>query len=209
MVIAVMTAAMLLTGCFGGKFDASGYVRSCLELVTKGETAAYMKATKSTKEEALAVYNAEVKNFVDQLAGQGMPETLNEKYTEFFKKALAATKYEVGQAVETKDKGFEVDVTVEPLNNLLTNMESVMEPIMEDYAKKNPDKLTDEKAVMEVVYSTILDELNKRLATPTYGEKKTIKAKVTLKDKVYTLAEESLEEIGSLLFDVSNESESK
>lgn len=201
MIVTAVASTVLLTGClFGRKFDAVGYVQSCLDLVTKGETKEYMKRTNSTEEEALEVYNAELKGFVDQLAMQGMPESLNDQYTEFFKKALANSKFEVGKATPTDDKGFEVEVIVHPQSNLLSNMDPVITPVIESFIEQNPDKVNDEAAMMELIYSTMLEEYNKRVLTPEYAEPKTIKAKITFDGKLYTLSDQSMTEIGEALF---------
>ena len=90
LVMAVLMVAM--TACSGSKFDASSYVQSCLDVLTKGEKDEYMELTGRTEEEATQDYEDNLQAMVDEMASIGITdESLLEQYRTIFADLMKMT----------------------------------------------------------------------------------------------------------------------
>lgn len=199
----VMVMAMVLTGC-GEKFDASAYVKSCIDVITRGEKEEYMKITQRTEEQAQQDYEGNLDIIMEGFSDTGMSEELQEKYRTFFADLLKKTKYEVKEAKESETKGnYTVDVEVEPIMGVFDGLQDELNAATQAYVEEllNSGQTVDEAAANEWVFNTMYDMLVTRMENITYGEKQTVTMNVVLNGKIYEIPEEDYTALDAVLID--------
>lgn len=106
MIVFVLSA--LLTGC-GTEFDASGYVRACLDANTHGEFDEYARLTNMTAEEIKKKnYDDRLDQEIAYLDTYKADDETKQKFRSLFEKMYNSFKYEVGDAVKNDDGSFTV-----------------------------------------------------------------------------------------------------
>lgn len=199
-VAVLMVMVMCVLSACGTKFDAKGYVDACLDVQFKGEYDQYMKMTKASKEEAQKLYKDGVDSFMKGYEQLSLPEELNNKFREAYKKMLKSAKYTVKEAKET-DNGFKVSVTVKPMKcfeNYDADLKEMQEKFLKDFQEKFekdgqiPSKAEIEKQMAEIIYK----DLEERISNCEYGGEETFDVSVKKEnDKTYTADEADLGEI--------------
>ena len=192
--------------CGGAAFDASGYVKSCLDLLTRCEYEEYTKLTERSKEEAIADYEASVDNMMADFASMGISDELVANYRTLFEEVYKATKYTVLEAVETEDGNFTVDVEIEQVtgvfNGVAEELNAAAAAYGEDLAESGEE--IDEATINEWVYAKLYEILNGNLANITYNEKQTITVNVVLEGETYTIPETDYTAIDAALIDLGD-----
>lgn len=201
-ILVIMVLAM--TAC-GQKFDASGYVQACMDLLTQGKTESYMEYTKQTEEEAKADYDQSLDQAMSMMEGIGLSDELMEKYRGFFGDLLAKTKYTVKEAQETED-GFTVDVEVEQLTGVFNGVQAQLQEEAMAYATEQAEagEQLDEDALQEWIFNRMYEILVEKLDSATYNEAQTITVHVTKKDSTYTIPDEDYATIEAALYDLGD-----
>ena len=75
-----------LTGCFGESFDASRYVKGCLDASTKGVFEDYIATTNETEEQAKKEYEDRIDSDLNSIAGAvNLDEQQKEEWRNLFK----------------------------------------------------------------------------------------------------------------------------
>ena len=113
----LIVAVSILCGCGGmSAKDAQSYLKSVLDASYKGEFGTYIDWTKSTKEEAKKLYEANIDVAIEEsgLENLGLSEELLANYKQLYEDVINLVQYEVGEAEETGDKEYTIDVTLEP-----------------------------------------------------------------------------------------------
>ncbi len=108
--VLMLSLFLVLTGCMK-EFDASGYIRSCLNANTKAEFEEYAEITGSTVEEVEALYNQAIDAEMAYLQGYNVSEEKKAEFRQLFIDMYKAFKYEVGEATKNDDKSYTVPVT--------------------------------------------------------------------------------------------------
>lgn len=207
---ACMLAAVMLiiTACGSKPFDASGYVKSFMDMLTKGEVEEYMKFTGETEEEAMEDYNAMTNAMMEAVGAAGVSKEVQERFKDVYVKILAKSKYTVGEA-QTTDNGFKVDVTIEPITGLYDGLSDELQQEASDYATEliSSGKEVEQAAVTDWIFNRMLDKMEERLETLSYGEPTVITVEIE-KDKddnKYEIKDEEAvgEKIGAALIDTS------
>lgn len=109
---------IIMSGCGTAAFNASGYVKACLDAAYHEEYNAYVEFVGCTIEEAQSDMNEQAQVAVDiELSSLDIivTDAYKEEYLTLLKEIEHLTKYEVGQAEKTED-GYSVPVTIYPLD---------------------------------------------------------------------------------------------
>ena len=122
---AVVILVIGLLAAFGvfRSFNPEGYVKAVLDQSLKGDVAMATQLMDGTTEDTLyKQYEAGITSFVKNSIANGveMDEELEGKYIELCKNVFGAMKYEVMEAKDSKDGGYEVTVSYKPAN-IFTN----------------------------------------------------------------------------------------
>lgn len=110
LLIMCLAVSFVLTGCMP-KFDASGYIKACLDANTKGEFEAYAEITGSTVEEVESLYNQAIDTEMQYIDGYNVSEEKKEDFRQLFMDIYKSFKYEVGEAIRNDDNSYTVPVT--------------------------------------------------------------------------------------------------
>lgn len=189
----ILAAALIAGGCQGAKFDASAYVKACMDASYHGEFEEYAEMLDISENKAKAELKTQNQESIDrELAA--MPEATDEqkeKYLELTTEIQKLTKYEVGEAKETDD-GYEVPVTVEPLD------------VYEVYVEAIPGKA--EQAVADGTYdesqiiSFLMEVLEESIDQASYKEKTETTVQVTKdSDGVWQITEDEMLKLTDVL----------
>lgn len=201
---AVLAVTMLFaTAC--ARFDASAYVKACLDAVTKGEVEEYMKLIDCTEEEAKQDYEDNLDFMIEEMESLGLSDELIAKYREFYAKLYKQTKYEVLEAEKDGD-GFTVDVEIEQITGVFDGVEDELYAAAEKYAQDlvNSGESLDNADINEWTYNKMYEILSDRMDQLTYNEKQTITVHVVLNDGYYEIPEEDYEAIDAAMLDVGD-----
>lgn len=117
-VVIIVIGLLAVLGVFRG-FNPQGYVKAVLDQSLKGEVRVASQLMEGTTEGKLyEQYEAGIASFVKNsiTGGAKIDEELQEKYIELCKKVFGAMKYEVKDAKDSKDGGYEVTVSYNPVN---------------------------------------------------------------------------------------------
>ncbi len=115
-VVIIVIGLLAVFGVFRG-FNPEGYVKAALDQTLKGEVRVASQLMEGTTEKQLRVqYEAGITSFVKNsiTSGVEVDEELQRKYVDLCKKVFGAMKYEVEEAKEAKDGGYEVTVSYKP-----------------------------------------------------------------------------------------------
>lgn len=202
-VLLLVAIVFSLAGC-GQKFDASRYVKGCLDASTKGILEDYVAMTNSTEEEAKKEYEERMEAEVNSMTGTfNMSDEMKEKYRALYKDLYSKYKYEVGEATEGDNKSFTVPVTTYRLNVFKATLEETQKQL-EEKMKKKKSPSTEETLQMYV--EVLADVLTEKLQNPEYGEAETITVTLTLNSssKVYEMSDSDITKVFDALSDVDS-----
>ncbi len=135
--IMCLAVSFVLTGCMP-KFDASGYIKACLDANTKGEFEAYAEITGSTVEEVEALYNQAIDTEMQYIEGYNVSDDKKEEFRQLFIDIYKNFKYEVGEATRNEDDSYTVPVTTYKLI-IFENMMAEGEEYLTNYAQAEVD----------------------------------------------------------------------
>lgn len=130
--VAVLILVIGLLSAFGvfRRFNPEGYVKAVLDLSLKGEVKAASQLMAGTTEDKLyEQYEAGITSFVKNsiTSGAELDEDLQKQYVELCKKVFGAMKYEVKEAKDAENGGYEVTVSYKPANVFLNFITKISE----------------------------------------------------------------------------------
>lgn len=206
----VMTVAML-SGCGPKKpapEEAQAYVKAVLDLMCTGDydhtvdLADIEEGKESETRDAL----------VDQMIAEiGDKQNLNDEVEgslrDLMVAALEKAKYSVGEAVETDDGGYDVTVTIEPLQ-IFTGITDELNTVLEEKVAAESDKILamSEEEQTNYVMEIVIDLLNKNVEKPKYDKAEEVVVHYGIiedKSGVYGCTEAEGEKLGKKLFSTS------
>lgn len=120
--VILIVGILAACGVFRG-FNPETYVKAVLDQSLKGEVkAASQLMAGTTSDKLYEQYEAGIESFVKNSIANGveLDEELQDKYVKLCKKVFGAMKYEVKEAKEGKQGGYEVTVSYQP-SNVFTN----------------------------------------------------------------------------------------
>ena len=204
----VVLAVVMLTGCGPKKpapEDAQAYVKAVLDLICTGD---YDHAVDLADVEEGKESDIRDGIISEMMAGISSQANLNEdvakSFSDFMISALGKANYTVGDAVATDDGGYDVTVSIQPLQ-VFTGIDEELNAVLEERVAEEPDKILamsqDEQTnyVMEI----LIELLNNKIAEPEYDPAEEVVVHygpMEGQDGVYGCTEAEGEKLGAKLF---------
>lgn len=201
LIVTLVALAMVFTTACGSSFDASGYVNSFMDMITKGDVTQYAQLTKQSEEDAGKDYQELLDAMKDAFDQEGVTEETKQKVVDVYVEVLKKAKYEVHEAKKT-DEGYEVTVDIEPITGLY---EGLMDEITGEMdAAMESGELTLDN-LYEWIYNKMADKMATRVDSLSYGEKQSVTIAIVKGENGYEIKEQDAisEKIGQLLIDQS------
>jgi len=203
LVFLMMMLMGIITGCGMSEDDAKEYVKASLDAAYKGEFEAFVNITDSTPEGAKAMYE---ENIIHTMEAAGfneknLDEELLEKYEQFFLKSMNMADYTIGEAYETPEGDFEVEVVVRPLKVFEGIDQTVTDEVLSriEKMKKHPT----EKQITKISFEVMYDILAKKIDKAEYGDEKAVVIRLHKNEEgMYMISEEDMIALDSTLFAV-------
>lgn len=203
-----LAVSFVLTGCMP-KFDASGYIKACLDANTKGEFEAYAEITGSTIEEVEALYNQAIDTEMQYIEGYNVSDEKKAEFRQLFIDMYKNFKYEVGEATRNDDDSYTVPVTTYKLMIFEGIMDEGEEYIV-NYAQAEVDAgrtPTQDQLEAEVI-NFMYDAMKENLSALQYGEAVTTNITVSPSKQgstvIYSADSYELQTLIESLIDIEN-----
>ena len=207
----VVLVIAMLTGCGPKKpapEDAQAYVKAVLDLMCTGD---YDHSV-----DLADIEEGKESEVRDNLIGEMMTEigsesNLNEEVTaafrDFMMNALEKAKYTVGDATATEDDGYDVTVSIEPLQ-IFTGIDEELNDVLEERVASESDKILamSEEEQTNYVMEIVIELLNKKIEDPQYDPAEEVVVHygpMEGQKGVYGCTEAEGEKLGSKLFSTS------
>ncbi len=202
----IASMMFVLTGC-GKKFDASRYVKGCLDASTKGVFTDYCDMTNSTEEEVKEQYETRMSTELESMIGSiTMTDEMKQRYLSIYKQIYSNCKYEVGEAKEGRDQSYTVPVKVCRLNifkSALDETQQRLQQRMEEMIRnKQP---TSTELTMQAYVEILAGVFEEKLQNPEYGAEETVTVSVVVNSDSdeYKIADEDYVKLFAALDDAS------
>ena len=205
--IMLMTVSML-AGCGPKKptpEDAQAYVKAVLDLMCTGDYDHSVKLADIEEGKESETRDTLVDEMMNSVGAQSnLDEDVTAAFKEFMIKALENAKYTIGDAVETEDGGYDVTVSIEPLQ-IFTGIKEDLNDVLEERVASEPDKILamSEDEQTNYVMGILIELLNKKIDDPKYDPAEDVVVHYGLlegQDNVYGCAESEGEKLGAKLF---------
>ena len=216
-VSALLTAAllmtMLLTGCgetssSSIKGDAENYVKAVLDLMCTGDYDHEVNLADIEEGKESETRDAVVDQMIAEIGSQqNLNDEVKSSFRDLMLTALGKAKYTVGEAVETEDGGYDVTVTLEPLQ-LFTGVSEELDAVLEERVAAEADKILamSEDEQTNYVMEILIELLNKKIEDPQYDDAEDVVVHYGPMDgqeNVYGCTEAEGEKLGAKLFSTS------
>lgn len=193
-----------LTGC-GKTFDASRYVKGCLDASTKGVFTDYCDMTNSTEEEAKTEYETKMNTELESMTGSiTMTDEMRQRYLSIYKQIYSKCKYEVGEAKEGKDKSYTVPVKICRLNIFKSVLDETQQRLQQKVEEMIQNKQpTSTEQTMQVYVDILAGVFEEKLQNPEYGAEETITVTIAVNSSSneYEIADEDVVKLFAALDD--------
>lgn len=200
-ILITLIISISLVGCSLG-FNASAYVKACLDACTKGDVTEYAKITNISEEEAKAVHNSLIESALCSLDEYHISDERKEDFRILFQNIYGSLQYEVGEAIQNPDGSYNVPVTTKKLivfDTVIADSQSYIT----DYAKAHPSVSTDElnEAILDYMYTRLSNHLNEAI----YEDNDVIMIQITKTgNHQYGISEEDLSNLILSMMDSEN-----
>jgi predicted ATP-grasp superfamily ATP-dependent carboligase len=197
----VALAMVFTTACGGSSFDASGYITSFMDALTKGEVTEYATITGQTEEEAGQEYQSFLDSMREAFAEEGVTDETLDKIVDVYVQVLKQAKYTVHEAEKTEE-GYDVTVDIEPITGLYDGLVDEVTENMD--AAVESGELTSDN-LYDWIYSNMADKMVTRLESLGYGEAQSITFHLVKQDKDYEIKDQDSvsQQLGEMLVDQS------
>jgi len=204
----MLVTVTMLAGCGPKKpepEEAQAYVKAVLDLMCTGDYdhTVDLADIEEGKESELR------DSLVDQMIGKlGDEANLSDEVTSAFRDlmidALEKAKYTVGEATATEDGGYDVTVSVEPLQ-IFKGINKKLNAVLEEKVAAESDKILamSEEEQTNYVMEILIELLNKKLKNPKYDPAEEVVVHygpMEGQKGVYGCTEAEGEKLGSKLF---------
>ena len=206
----VMTAA-LLAGCGPKKpapEEAQAYVKAVLDLMCTGDYDHEVNLADIEEGKESETRDAVVDQMIAEIGSQqNLNDEVKSSFRELMLAAVGKAKYTVGEAVETEDGGYDVTVTLEPLQ-LFTGISEELDAVLEERVAAEADKILamSEDEQTNYVMEILIELLNKKIEDPQYDDAEDVVVHygpMEGQENVYGCTEAEGEKLGSKLFSTS------
>ena len=208
--MAVMAVAVL-TGCGPKKpapEDAQAYVKAVLDLMCTGDYDHEVNLADIEEGKESETRDAVVDQMIAEIGSQqNLNDEVKSSFRDLMLTALGKAKYTVGEAVETEDGGYDVTVTLEPLQ-LFTGVSEELDAVREERVAAEADKILamSEDEQTNYVMEILIELLNKKIEDPQYDDAEDVVVHYGPMDgqeNVYGCTEAEGEKLGAKLFSTS------
>lgn len=207
LILAMLMTLVMFTGCAGSSKptaeDATSYVQAVLDLMCTGDYDHSVELSDVEVGKEGEVREEIVQEIMSALEGEaGFTEENKQRYSDVMMKALEKSNYTVGDAVETEDGGFDVKVSIMPLDIFNGADEKLNMQIDERYDELSA--MSEEELQTEVM-NMMISILEKNVESPVYGAAQEVTVHYGLleetdDEEMYGISEEDGEKLGELLF---------
>lgn len=208
--VMVMALAML-TGCGPKKpapEDAQAYVKAVLDLICTGDYDHAVELADVEEGKETEIRDNLINEMMEGVSAQAnLNEDVAKAFSDFMISALEKANYTVGDAVAADDGGYDVTVSIQPLQ-VFTGISDELNDVLEERVASEPDKILamsqDEQTnyVMEI----LIELLNKKIADPKYDPAEEVVVHygpMEGQEGVYGCTEAEGEKLGAKLFSTS------
>lgn len=208
--MAVMAVAVL-TGCGPKKpapEDAQAYVKAVLDLMCTGDYDHEVNLADIEEGKESETRDAVVDQMIAEIGSQqNLNDEVKSSFRDLMLTALGKAKYTVGEAVETEDGGYDVTVTLEPLQ-LFTGVSEELDAVLEERVAAEADKILamSEDEQTNYVMEILIELLNKKIEDPQYDDAEDVVVHYGPMDgqeNLYGCTEAEGEKLGAKLFSTS------
>lgn len=202
----ILAASMIfaLTGC-GKSFDASRYVKGCLDASTKGIFTDYCDTTNSTEEEVKKEYETRMNTELESMTGSiTMTDEMRQRYLGIYKQIYSKCKYEVGEAKEGKDQSYTVPVKICRLNIFKSVLDETQHRLQQKVEEMIQNKQpTSTEQTMQLYVDILAGVFEEKLQNAEYGAEETITVSVVVNSESdeYKIADEDVVKLFAALDD--------
>lgn len=205
MMLSLIMAAALLAGCSSKPTgdDAKAYVQAVLDLMCTGDYDHSVKLADVEEGKETAMRDEMINSVITDLtASANLDEEVTKGFTDLMIDALGKAKYSVTDAQETEDGGFDVTVSIEPLQ-IFAGLGDDYEARLQEKVQADADKImamsSDERNNYVMKY--LLELMNKGLEDPKYEAAEEVTVHYgELEENVYGCSEADGQALGSKLF---------
>lgn len=208
--IMVMAVAML-TGCGPKKpapEDAQAYVKAVLDLICTGDYDHAVELVDVEEGKETEIRDGIIDQMMTSIGSQSnLSDDVAKGFTDFMIDALGKASYTVGDAVATDDGGYDVTVSIRPLQ-IFTGIEEELTAVLEERVAEEPDKIMamSEDEQTNYVMEILIELLNRKLADPQYDPEEEVVVHygpMEGQEGVYGCTEAEGKKLGEKLFSVS------
>ncbi len=198
----------LFTGCSFTTFDASGYVKACLDANAHGEFDAYAEITNTSAETAKQQFDQRIDTELSHLDAYHIDEERKEKFRELFIHIYDSFQYEVGEATKNDDGSYSVPVTTHKLM-IFKDVVTEAETYLNDYAQKEMDagRTPTQDDLYLVAADFMYDYISQNLSALAYAEpvNTTVKVAPSASDsRIYSLDQNEFQSLLETMVDIEN-----
>lgn len=204
----ILAASMMfaLTGC-RKSFDASRYVKGCLDASTKGIFTDYCDTTNSTEEEVKKEYETRMNTELESMTGSiTMTDEMRQRYLGIYKQIYSKCKYEVGEAKEGKDQSYTVPVKICRLNIFKSVLDETQQRLQQKVEEMIQNKQpTSTEQTMQLYVDILAGVFEEKLQNAEYGAEETITVSVVVNSESdeYKIADEDVVKLFAALDDAA------
>lgn len=207
----IALSLVLVTGLFAGcgpakpkPEEAQAYVKAVLDVICLGDYDHSVIITDIEQGKEGEVRDDVIDQMLTALGGKGISDDVTNRFKDCLIDAFSKARYSVGDAVATDDGGYDVPVTIEPLQLLRSfndNFESTLQAkVMADYDRV---MAMSEAEQSDFIMDVVIDMMNDNLADPQYDAPETVTVHYGLMDEennVYGCTSEEGEKLGEKIF---------
>lgn len=205
--LSLVLVISMLSGCSSKPKpeDAQAYVQAVMDVICTGD---YDHSVKIADIEEGKEGELRDQVIVEMLAAfgtdQGITDDARAKFRDCLVDAFSKAKYSVGDAVATDDGGYDVTVTIEPLQ-LFAGFNENFESTVQERAAADYERVAamSDEELNAFVMDVLIDMINDNLADPQYDAPETVTVHYGLLDEennMYGCTSEEGEKLGAKIF---------
>ena len=213
LVLMLVMAAAVLTGCGPKKpapEDAQAYVKAVLDLMCTGDYDHSVDLADIEEGKESELRDNLINEMMTEIGSESnLSDEVTASFRDFMINALGKAKYTVGDAAATDDDGYDVTVSIEPLQ-IFTGIDEELNEVLEERVAAESDKILamSEEEQTNYVMAIVIELLNKNLEDPKYDPAEEVVVHygpMEGQKGVYGCTEAEGEKLGSKLFSASGQ----
>lgn len=208
LMLAAVMMIVMLSSCGPKKpapEDAQAYVKAVLDLICTGDYDHAVELVDVEEGKESEIRDNIINEMMTGVSSQAnLSEDVTKSFTDFMISALEKTNYTVGDAVATDDGGYDVTVSIKPLQ-IFTGISDELSDVLEERVASEPDKILamSEEEQTNYVMEILIELLNNKIADPKYDPEEEVVVHygpMEGQEGVYGCTEAEGEKLGSKLF---------